>query len=55
MDDEIERICKDLSKNINFHYRYMEPVSKVSILVVDKKFSIVAELKDDTKKQLRNQ
>ena len=30
----------------------MEPIIKVSILVVDRKFSIVAELKDDTKKTI---
>ena len=30
----------------------MEPIIKISILVVDRKFSIVAELKDDTKKTI---
>jgi two-component system sensor histidine kinase VicK len=52
MDNEIQRVCKDLSKFMNFQYRFMEPLSKVSIMVVDKKFSIVAELKDDTKKTI---
>lgn len=49
-DDSIEDICKELAHNPNFNYKFMEPIIRVSILVVDRKFSIVAELRDDTKK-----
>lgn len=51
-DDQIEEICKDLDNNLNFFTRFMEPISKVSILVVDRMYSIVAELRDDTKKTI---
>lgn len=49
-DDEIKKTCRNLANNYNVLYRFVEPISKVSILVVDRKFSIVVELKDDTKK-----
>jgi len=48
-DNEIETTCKDLANNLNIHFRFMDPISQVSILVVDRKFSIVAELRDDAK------
>ena len=48
-DNEIEATCKDLANNLNVHFRFMDPISQVSILVVDRKFSMVAELRDDTK------
>jgi nitrogen-specific signal transduction histidine kinase len=51
-DDKIEKICKNLVNNFDFLSRFMDPISKVTILVVDRKFSIVAELKDDTKKTI---
>lgn len=50
--DDIEDAYRELSHKLNFSYRFMEPIIKVSILVVDRKFSIVAELKDDTKKTI---
>ncbi len=50
--DDIEDVYRQLSHKSNFSYRFMEPIIKVSILVVDRKFSIVAEIKDDTKKTI---
>ena len=47
-DNEIERLITILNKP-NFVVRYIEPLSKVSILVIDRKQSLVAETKDDTK------
>lgn len=47
-DDEIEKMITKLNKS-NFVVRYIEPLSKVSILVIDRKQSLVAETKDDTK------
>ena len=47
-DDEIEKMITKLNKP-NFVVRCIEPLSKVSILVIDKKQSLVAETKDDTK------
>lgn len=48
-DEQIQEISKELGNDSNFLFRFTQPLSKVSILVVDRKFSIVAELKDDTK------
>ena len=47
-DDEIEKMITKLNKP-NFIVRCIEPLSKVSILVIDRKQSLVAETKDDTK------
>ena len=47
-DNEIEKIASELT-NSNFNIRFTESLSKVSILLVDRKYSLVAELKDDTK------
>ena len=47
-DNEIERLITILSKP-NFVVRCIEPLSKVSILVTDRKQALVAETKDDTK------
>ena len=47
-DIEIEKIADELV-NSNFIIRFIEPLSKVSILIVDRKYSLVAEVKDDTK------
>jgi len=47
-DSEIERIVAELP-NPNLCVRFIEALSKVSILMVDRKYSLVAELKDDTK------
>ena len=47
-DTEIEKIANELV-NSNFIIRFIEPLSKVSILIVDRKYSLVAEVKDDTK------
>jgi two-component system, OmpR family, sensor histidine kinase VicK len=38
--------------NSNFTFRFTEPLSKVSFLMVDRKYSLVVELKDDSKKTL---
>lgn len=35
--------------NFNCTIRFIEPLSSVSILIVDRKYSLVAETKDDTK------
>ena len=48
----IEAKLKELSQNLNFDYRFIEPIIKVTILVVDRKFSIVVELKDDAKRTI---
>ena len=50
--NDIEDICKELGKNSSLNYRFIEPIIKATILVVDRKFSIVVELKDDTKKTI---
>ena len=47
-DNEIERLITILNKP-NFVVQCIEPLSKVSILVIDRKQSLVAETKDDTK------
>ena len=47
-DSEIERIVAEFP-NSNLSVRFIEALSKVSILMADRKYSLVAELKDDTK------
>ena len=47
-DHKIEKIVAGLT-NSNFSVRFIETLSRVSILIVDKKYSLVIELKDDTK------
>ncbi|HYO05893.1 MAG TPA: HAMP domain-containing sensor histidine kinase, partial [Phototrophicaceae bacterium] len=47
-DSEIERMVAELPIS-NLCVRFIEALSKVSILMVDRKYSLVAELKDDTK------
>ena len=49
---DIEDICKELGKNSNFEYKFIDPIIKVTILVVDRSFSVVVELKDDSKKTI---
>jgi signal transduction histidine kinase len=49
-DTEIEKIVADAGFNCNV--RFIEPLSKVVILTVDRKHSIVAETKDDTKQKV---
>ena len=41
-DNEIEATCKGLANNLNIHFRFIDPISQVSILVVDRRYSIVA-------------
>ncbi len=48
-DEKIEETCRELARSPNFHFRFIDPISQVSILVIDKSFSIVAELRDDAK------
>jgi two-component system, OmpR family, sensor histidine kinase VicK len=50
--NDIEDICKELGNHSNFNYRFIEPIIRVTILVVDRKFSIVVELKDDAKRTI---
>lgn len=47
-----EALLNELSHNLNFDYRFIEPIIRVTILVVDRKFSLVVELKDDTKRTI---
>ncbi len=47
-----EATLNELSHNNNFDYKFIEPIIRVTILVVDRKFSIVVELKDDTKRTI---
>jgi signal transduction histidine kinase len=47
-DHKIEKIFAGLTSS-NFSVRFIETLSRVSILTVDRKYSLVAELKDDTK------
>ena len=47
-DNEMERLITILNKP-NFIIQCIEPLSKVSILVIDRKQSLVAETKDDAK------
>jgi two-component system, OmpR family, sensor histidine kinase VicK len=50
-DDVIEKIGTELSTS-NFNIKFIEPLSKVSILIVDRRNSLVVETKDDTKEIL---
>jgi signal transduction histidine kinase len=47
-DDIIEKMAIKLA-NLDFAIRFIEPLSKVSILIVDRKYTLIVELKDDTK------
>ena len=49
---ENQTTLNELSSNLNFEYIFVEPIIRVTILVVDRKFSIVVELKDDTKRTI---
>ncbi len=52
MNDTLEMLAKDLEKqSTHTHIRRIEPSSRstVTVLIVDKKFSLAAELKDDSK------
>jgi two-component system, OmpR family, sensor histidine kinase VicK len=50
-DVEVENMAAELTTS-NFTCRFIEPLSKVSILIIDRKYSLVVELKDDSKKIL---
>ena len=50
--DDTEKTCRELAHNSNLDYKFIDPIVMVTILVVDRKFSIVVELKDDTKKTI---
>ena len=50
-DIEVENMAAELTTS-NFTFRFIEPLSKVSILIIDRKYSLVVELKDDSKKIL---
>jgi two-component system, OmpR family, sensor histidine kinase VicK len=50
-DVEVENMAAELTIS-NFTFRFIEPLSKVSILIIDRKYSLVVELKDDSKKIL---
>ncbi len=50
--DHTEKTCRKLAHNSNLDYKFIDPIVMVTILVVDRKFSIVVELKDDTKKTI---
>jgi two-component system sensor histidine kinase VicK len=50
-DVEVENLAAELTTS-NFTFRFIEPLSKVSILIIDRKYSLVVELKDDSKKIL---
>jgi two-component system sensor histidine kinase VicK len=47
-DHKIEKIVAGLTSS-NFSVRFIETLSRVSVLIVDRKYSLVVELKDDTK------
>ncbi|MDQ6723410.1 MAG: HAMP domain-containing histidine kinase [Thermoproteota archaeon] len=49
-DVNIEKMAIKLA-NLDFVIRFIEPVSKVSILIVDRKYTLIVELKDDTKQK----
>ena len=51
-DKLIEDICSKLASSTNFHFKFIEPMAQASILVVDRKYSLVAELKDDSKQTI---
>ena len=48
-DNEIE--SRKLKEFSSFNIFFAEPLQRVSVLVVDKKYSLTVELKDDTKQQ----
>jgi len=48
-DNEIE--SRKLKEFSSFNILFAEPLQRVSVLVVDKKYSLTVELKDDTKQQ----
>lgn len=48
-DIKIEKMASDLGNNSNCNIRHIEPLSGLSILIVDRKYSLVAETKDDAK------
>lgn len=50
-DDKIVKLLTTLSQS-NISIRFIEPLSKVSILIVDRKYSLVAETKDDAKEKI---
>jgi signal transduction histidine kinase len=50
-DSEIEKTAAKMA-NPNIDIRFIDALSKVSILIVDRKYSLVAELKDDTKQSV---
>ncbi len=49
-DAIIENMAINLA-NFDFAIRFIEPLSKVSILIVDRKYTLIVELKDDTKQK----
>jgi len=51
-DSVIHDICSKLVNSANFQFKFIEPMAQASILVVDRKYSLVAELKDDTKQTI---
>jgi hypothetical protein len=50
-DDEIEKIVTKLNDS-NFMVKFIEPLSKVSIVVIYRKHSLIIETKDDSKQIL---
>ena len=50
-DIEIEDDIKSDKEFFSFDVVFTEPLQRVSVLVVDKKYSLTVELKDDTKQQ----
>jgi hypothetical protein len=50
-DDEIEKIVTKLNDS-NFMVKFIEPLSRISIVVVDRKYSLIIETKDDSKQVL---
>jgi len=50
-DVTIEKKIEDLNVN-NFNIRFIEPISKVSILIVDRHQFLIAELKEDKNQKL---
>ncbi len=50
-DNGIEKDIKSNKGFYSFDIVFTEPLQKVSVLVVDKKYSITVELKNDTKQQ----
>jgi hypothetical protein len=50
-DDEIEKIVTKLNDS-NFMVKFIEPLSRISIVVVDRKYSLIIETKDDSKQLL---